>query len=208
MGKLQDEKYPSLESHDETQNARFTRLSIVRTEFGGLLRTPSRKMDPLGGLITSIRGQIDAELLFFSQTVQDRLQDGLDSRDDRSRRSRIARLGDNLLSIAGHDVHCCSIPGNLHVIGRQMVCSQSRTLEQPVNWNRAVQLEVSDCGLETEFENDCRIRLRGPTAQLHLVASLAALAQKCPPRWLPAPPNRDQWMSPSGTSTAKQRQIA
>lgn len=100
-------------------------------------------MDPLGGLIVSSCSQVDTELLSFGQTVQDRLQDGLNSGDDRSSRSRVPRLGDNALSIAGYDVHCCLIPGYLHVINGQMVRSQSRTLEQSVNWSRATQLQVA-----------------------------------------------------------------
>lgn len=132
----------------------------MHTEFCGLLSTISWEMNPLGSLTISICGQIDAELLSFGQTVQDRLQDGLDSRDDRSSRCRISKLGNNTLSFAGCDVHCYSAHGYLHVINRQMMRPQSRTLEQSVNWSRAMQLK----GFEGECELPERIRAGGYTS--------------------------------------------
>lgn len=148
---------------------------MVRTEFCGLMRTLSWEMDLLGGLTISICFQVDAGLLSLGETVQDRLQDELDSRYDGSSRSRISRLGNNLLSISSYDVHCRS-DGYLHVTTRQMACSQSRAFEQSVNWSRAIQLKMAgDC-----LDVKCTERLPHTNTTAALAANLAVFSAHLP----------------------------
>lgn len=115
----------------------------MRTEFCGFLRTLSWEINLLGGLAFSTCVEVDAQLLSVGQTVQDRLQDRLNSRYDSPSRCRTPGLGNNPLSIPPDDVHCRPIHVYWHVIRSRMASSQSRTLEQSVNWSRAAQLKAA-----------------------------------------------------------------